>query len=214
MTKPYVIIDAGHGGKDPGASGNGIIEKEFTLKISLYQAERFRQLGVPFALTRENDTFLDSTPRANLVKNSGAKYCISNHINAGGGEGVETIHSIHARPDLAKAIADSLSAAGQKFRRVFSRQGKSGDYYYMHRQTGAVSTVIVEYGFVDNAADAERVKANWQAYAEAAVAGFCSFAGIPYKPPAADPVPDELPKVGNLVNVVINGQQIAGGVYH
>ena len=229
VEKPLLIIDAGHGGSDPGATGNGIIEKEYTLKISLYQYERFRQLGIPVKLTRDKDITLDPAPRANLVKNSGAKYCISNHINAGGGEGVETIHSIHAKPDMAKAIADAIVAAGQKFRRVFSRKNDKGqDYYYMHRLTGAVSTVIVEYGFVDNPACAARVKENWKAYAEAAIKGFCQFAGLPYTPldtapaptpePVNEPVPvpapapaDGLPKITGAARVIVNDVEIGAG---
>src|SRR5690606_30149190 len=99
------------------------------LMISLYQFERFKQLGVPVAITRTTDTFIDSTPRANLVKNSGAKYCISNHINAGGGEGVETIHSISNDGKLATAIAHAIRDAGQKFRRVFCRDNAKGSDY-------------------------------------------------------------------------------------
>lgn len=213
MAQPLVILDAGHGGKDPGAIGNGIIEKEYALKISLYQNKRLQQLGVPVALTRDSDRTLQATPRANLVRNSGAKYCISNHLNAGGGEGVEAIHSIHARPDMAQAIAGAIAAAGQKFRRVFSRANDRGtDYYYMHRQTGAVQTVIVEYGFVDHPACAARIKANWQAYAEAAIKGFCGFAGLAYAPPESKAAEtDGLPKIGGQVRVIVNDQEIGMG---
>lgn len=194
--KPLLIIDPGHGGTDPGASGNGIIEKEMTLAISLYQYERFKQLGVPVALTRDSDVSLDSTPRANLVKNSGAKYCISNHINAApaaAAAGAEIIHSIYNDGKLAKAFAQALAAAGQTLRptATYDRKNESGggDYYYMHRQTGNVATNIVEYGFCSNAADAARLQANWKKYAEAVVKSYCEFTGRKYTAPVVpDPV--------------------------
>src|SRR5690606_25627687 len=93
---PFLIIDPGHGGKDPGASGNGIIEKNMILDISLYQYKRFKELGIKVALTRDADVTIDSTPRANIVSYSKAKYCISNHINAAAAtsaKGAEIIHS-------------------------------------------------------------------------------------------------------------------------
>lgn len=200
MAKPVLIIDAGHGGTDSGASGNGIIEKDYTLKISLYQYARFKELGVPVSLTRDNDRSLDSVQRTNIVKDSGAKYCISNHINAATAEdaqGVETIHSIHSDGKLAHALAYAVRDAGQPFRRIFCREdtdkktvnGKvvevpnGADYYFMHRLTGSASTVIVEYGFLSNAADASRIKDNWKTYAEAVVRALCSFIGHAYTKP-------------------------------
>lgn len=47
-----IVIDPGHGGDDPGASGNGIIEKDLTLDISKYMFNRFKELGIPVAITR------------------------------------------------------------------------------------------------------------------------------------------------------------------
>lgn len=191
--KPELVIDPGHGGADPGASGNGIVEKHMTLDISLYQFKRAKELGIPVALTRDSDITLDSNTRAALVKNSGAKYCLSNHINSAAATtaaGVETIHSIYSDGKLATAIAIAIMDAGQTFRRVFSRtNANGGDYYYMHRLTGTVSTVISEYGFCSNAADAARLKANWQAYAEAALRAYCQFTGRRYTPPKAPEQP-------------------------
>src|SRR5690606_32134964 len=156
--KPILVIDPGHGGKDPGGGSTANWkEKDFVLQISLYQYERFKHLGVPVTLTRDKDVYLSPSERAKIVRDSGAKYCISNHINAAGNasaRGVETIHSIYSDGKLAKQIYDAIVAVGMPGRRVFSRSidnNKKVDYYFMHRDTGSVSTVIVEYGFATNA---------------------------------------------------------------
>lgn len=85
-----IVIDAGHGGDDPGASGNGIIEKDLTLKISQYMYDRFRDLGIPVKMTRTTDETISPTERVKRVLdaygNSNDVIVISNHINAGGAE--------------------------------------------------------------------------------------------------------------------------------
>lgn len=85
-----IVIDAGHGGSDPGASGNGIIEKEYTLKISKYIYNRLKQLGFDVKMTRVDDETLSPNERVNRVLNafgnSSDVIVVSNHINAGGGE--------------------------------------------------------------------------------------------------------------------------------
>ena len=86
-----VVIDAGHGGTDPGASGNGIIEKDLTLEISNYMYERLKNLGIPVKITRTTDETLSPTERVERVLdaygNNPNVIVVSNHINAGGGEG-------------------------------------------------------------------------------------------------------------------------------
>lgn len=83
--------DTCHGGADPGAIGNGITEKDYTLKISQYMYDRFKELGIPVVMTRDTDITLTPTERANKAKTAFGNYkdvlVISNHINAGGGEG-------------------------------------------------------------------------------------------------------------------------------
>jgi len=180
-----LIFDPGHGGKDPGGGSNKyFMEKDKVLKISLYQEKRFKELGIDVIMTRTTDKYIDSTPRANLLKNSGAKYCISNHINAGGGEGAETIHSIYSEGKLATKILLELKNEGQKIRRAFSKKNNSGtDWYYMHRLTGSVETIIVEYGIADNVDDTKRIRKNWKRYAEVVVKAFCEHIGYKYVAP-------------------------------
>ncbi|MBQ3021627.1 MAG: N-acetylmuramoyl-L-alanine amidase [Bacilli bacterium] len=85
-----VVIDPGHGGEDSGALGNGIIEKDLTLSISKYMYDRFKELGIPVALTRDSDSTLTSDNRPNVALskfgNGENVILISNHINAGGGD--------------------------------------------------------------------------------------------------------------------------------
>lgn len=181
-----IIIDVGHGGTDTGAIGFGVREKDWNLRISLYQYNRLKELGANVAITRTSDVTLDSVPRTNKIKN---KYdvCISNHWNAfnGSARGIETIHSIFGGKDFATSIANALvKATGLSLRRVFSRKNNSGtDYYFMHRLTGETRTVIIEYGFLDNVTDHDWYKndSNFYKAAEAVIEVICKEIGITYK---------------------------------
>lgn len=77
-----------HGGDDPGASGNGIVEKNLTLEISKYMYDRFKELGIPVYITRDSDETLSPTERINRILNAFGNsknvIVVSNHINAGG----------------------------------------------------------------------------------------------------------------------------------
>ena len=85
-----VVIDPGHGGDDPGATGNNKYEKDYTLKISKYMYDRLKELGVPVTLTRDTDETLTPTNRVNKILsaygNDPNVIVISNHLNAGGAE--------------------------------------------------------------------------------------------------------------------------------
>ncbi|WP_163538331.1 N-acetylmuramoyl-L-alanine amidase [Gracilibacillus sp. YIM 98692] len=166
-----ICIDPGHGGKDHGGGSNDQFkEKEMVLQISKEQKKHFERNGITVVLTRSNDEYLDSYERTLRVKRSQANYCISNHINAFNGKanGAETIHSIATNGKLAEGILKTLVNEGASYRRFFSKSGKSGkDYYFMHRMTGHVKTIIVEYGFADNKEDTDKIINDWKKYAEA-----------------------------------------------
>lgn len=85
-----VVVDAGHGGKDGGATANGILEKEYTLKISKYINNRLKELGIDSSLTRDSDITLEPADRVkkalSLYGSGSDVILLSNHINAGGGD--------------------------------------------------------------------------------------------------------------------------------
>jgi N-acetylmuramoyl-L-alanine amidase len=82
------LKDAGHGGTDSGSIGNDQYEKDYSLKISKYMYDRFKELGIPVYITRDSDTSLTPTERVNKVLNAFGNdsnvIVISNHLNAGG----------------------------------------------------------------------------------------------------------------------------------
>ena len=82
-----VVIDPGHGGSDPGTSANGIVEKDYNLKISQYMKRRLDELGIENNITRNSDIAIDTSERPKRVQsffgNSSDVIVISNYINAG-----------------------------------------------------------------------------------------------------------------------------------
>lgn len=185
-----VIIDPGHGGTDSGATGNNLLEKDYNLLISKYMYDRFKQLGVPVAITRESDTTLSPSDRVNTILNkfgnSSDVILISNHVNSGGGEGSEVIYALKNRDTLAKRILENIGATGQTTRKYYQRRlpsDTSKDYYFIHRNTGNLEPLIVEYGFIDNSKDVEFLKENYKELAEAVIAAVANYIGVPYTPP-------------------------------
>ena len=185
-----VIIDPGHGGTDAGATGNNLLEKDYNLLISKYMYDRFKELGVPVAITRESDTTLSPSDRVNTILNkfgnSSDVILISNHVNSGGGEGAEVIYALRNRDTLARRILENIGAAGQETRKYYQRRlpsDTSKDYYFIHRNTGNLEPLIVEYGFIDDTKDVEFLKENYKELAEAVIAAVANYIGVPYTPP-------------------------------
>ena len=91
-----IVIDPGHGGSDPGATGNDIIEKDMNLAISMYMNDRFYELNIPHAITRTTDETLNQTDRVTRIKSffgdEVGVILISNHVNAGGGDDMNVVN--------------------------------------------------------------------------------------------------------------------------
>ncbi|WP_181185995.1 N-acetylmuramoyl-L-alanine amidase [Alkalicoccus urumqiensis] len=153
-----IVIDAGHGAKDPGARANGLVEKELALDISL-EAERILEAaGADVIMTRTTDEFLELTQRADIANDEFADAFISVHLNAfnGTAKGSETFwHGASSGPNsekLAHAIQDAMVAKlGTHYRRVAEQN------FSVIRRSSMPSTLI-EFAFLDNAEDAAIVK--------------------------------------------------------
>ena len=152
--------------------------------------DRFKQLGIPVAITRDSDTTLSPTDRVNTILNkfgnSSDAILISNHVNSGGGEGAEVIYALRNKDTLARRILENIGATGQETRKYYQRRlpsDTSKDYYFIHRNTGNLEPLIVEYGFIDNTKDVEFLKENYKELAEAVISAVANYIGVPYTPP-------------------------------
>lgn len=119
MGKKVIVIDPGHGGSDPGAVGNGLVEKEITLRIAQNMEQYLSKYNAEVILTRKTDIYVSLSDRANIANKLKADYFISIHVNAGGGSGFETYIHISKNPYTVKLqrtvhnrIIDYLSTMG------------------------------------------------------------------------------------------------------
>jgi N-acetylmuramoyl-L-alanine amidase len=81
-TKPLVVLDPGHGGKDPGAVANGLKEKDINLAISKYLSAELQKRGYTVLLTRQDDRYLRLQERTDFANRHKADAFISVHVNA------------------------------------------------------------------------------------------------------------------------------------
>lgn len=191
MALKGIVIDPGHGGTDPGAVSNGLKEKDFTLRISKYMYDRLKELGVPVRLTRDSDVTLTPKERVNKVQSffgdSKDVVVVSNHLNAGGGDGAEVIYALRNNSTLSKKILNELEKEGQNVRKYYQQRLPSNpikDYYFMQRNTPNNETITVEYGFIDSPKDdAEQIEKNYKNYVEAVIRALADYKEFKYTPP-------------------------------
>ncbi|MCM3005288.1 N-acetylmuramoyl-L-alanine amidase family protein [Priestia koreensis] len=183
-----VMLDPGHGGKDSGAVGNSLKEKEIVLAISQY-AKRFLETqyqGVEVRLTRADDRFIPLNERAQLANNWGADVFVSIHINAGGGSGFETFRSKSAN-DLTVTLQNTLHNEILKSMNTVSPikdRGRQQANFLVLRQT-AMPAVLTENLFIDSGdsrqlKDQAFLKATGEAHAKA-IAAFLKLKAVPSK---------------------------------
>ena len=220
MNNYRIVIDPGHGGEDPGASGNGIIEKNLTLEISRYMYDRFKELGIPVYITRTTDETISPTERVNRILNAFGNnknvIVVSNHINAGGGDGAEVIYALRNKSTLANKILNSLAKSGQNIREAYQRRlpsNTSKDYYFIHRNTGNTEPVLVEYGFLDSKGDdVEQLKNNAEKYANAVVDAILDYIGYGTGTNYTVQKGDSLWSIANKFNVSVESLKTANNL--
>lgn len=184
-----VAIDAAAGGTNNGATGNGLIEKDYTLLISKYINDRLNSLGIENFLVRTGDETLSDEQRVNIIKN---KYgtgnniiVISNRLNSGNSNGAEIMYPLRSNSRLASSIAGNLENAGGTVLKYYQLRDSTNtalDEDYLIRNTANNQTIAIDYGYVGNASDANFLKNNYEALGEAVVKSIADFAGVTYTP--------------------------------
>lgn len=155
-----IVLDAGHGGKDPGAiSPNGNKEKDINLAITLKLNERLNSLGYKTILTRDYDTFIDLYERSNIANINNADAFISIHSNAIADKNISGLQVLYC-PANESAVkeADNFPLADMIHKEVLAQTGAvdrgiiKRPKLVVLRET-KMPAVLVEVGFITNSAE-------------------------------------------------------------
>ena len=151
-----VIIDPGHGGKDPGAIGiGGLQEKDVILPISIRVAQILQQNGVQAVLTRNKDYFVSLKGRVDMAERGNADLFVSIHANSVGlsrpdVSGLEVYYyssGYNLAQSVRKAILNTVNVRDRRVRKA---------RFYVLRKT-SMPAILVETGYVTGREDAAKL---------------------------------------------------------
>ena len=171
----HIVLDPGHGGDEPGASGpNGLVEKELNLAVAQLTAQALREAGATVVLTRETDMRLTLAYRAGIVLGLVPMAFVSIHHNAAPDgpspiPGTDAYYQV-ASPEsrrLAGLLVEEIRAALTPFGVAWESDANNGakarvqasdpslDFYGVLRRTVGIPSALSEAGYLSNPAEAE-----------------------------------------------------------
>lgn len=173
--KHVVMIDAGHGGYDPGAiTSQGIYEKEINLQIAKKVRDLLVPSGITILLTRDQDEdYVPDSVRGKITKKqidlnyriakaveASADVFVSIHVNstvAGNSSGAETFY--HFSSEEGKKLASYIQQELVKIAGMHRRVAKPGDFYII--KYTSMPAVIVEVGYLSNVTERKKLQQSW-----------------------------------------------------
>ncbi len=167
--KPCVVIDAGHGGADPGkVSISGALEKDINLKIAKLLKQFLQAEGIEVIMTREGEGGLyeegasnkkvqDMKHRLEIIESSGAELVVSIHQNSYHEEYVKGAQVFYyATSEKSKMLAETLQEQLKELDPDNKREAKKNDSYFLLKKTSK-PIAIVECGFLSNREEAAKL---------------------------------------------------------
>lgn len=174
-----IVIDAGHGGKDPGTSSNKMTESKITLNVAKRVEARLKRAGAKVLMTRSNDSYLTLEQRTNFAKNNYAESFVSIHVNSASpaAKGTEIYYDSSTNPNAAesKRLATKIHNNIVKTANMADRGVRDQRFYVVRNNN--VAAVLVELGFLSNAEDFKKLTSDTYAelYAEAIYQGLVQY---------------------------------------
>lgn len=170
VNQKSIIVDAGHGGWDPGKVVENVNEKDVNLKISNKLLAYLEQGGCIVTPSRTDDNALDDSKRGDLKErvklseNDNADMLISIHQNyfpKASVKGAQVFY--YKNSEESKLLAEKIQERLKELDGTNTRIAKANGEYYLLKQT-KVPAVIVECGFLSNASENEKLRdENYQA---------------------------------------------------
>jgi N-acetylmuramoyl-L-alanine amidase len=175
-----IVVDAGHGGKDPGTSGAGTTEKVIVLEVAKLLKEKLTKAGANVIMTRETDVYPTLEERVNIAKNSYAEMFVSIHVNSAASKsakGAEVFYdtSQNENGEESKKLAQFIQQEIVKQAGMVDRGVRDNALYVLRNNN--ITSVLVELGFISNSDDAKKLTSSkyQQIYAEAIYQGIVKY---------------------------------------
>ena len=169
-----VVIDAGHGGKDPGSVWKPLIEKTLCLDVAKRLEKSLKARGFKTVMTRADDTFVELSDRAAMANKHAGSVFVSIHFNANVAR-TPRGYEVHYRSDNGKMLAEIIVESMKKTVNARNRGVSYEDYKVLRETTG--TSVLIECGFISNKAEAEECN-SWkhrQSIADGIAAGVAAM---------------------------------------
>ena len=199
-----VMLDAGHGGNDPGATGGGLREKDINLYVSLKVRDILEKAGVTVFMSRTTDTTLSLPARTKEANQKKADILLSIHVNAAANtsaKGYETFH--YPGSSKGKALATAVHKEVIDAKIYNSNRGVKSANFHMLRESN-MPAALVEFAFISNAQDRVLLTNKKDEFAEALAKGLLNYLGVK---PNVDKIVDEV--MPTITDSNIMGKSIA-----
>ena len=180
---PLIVLDAGHGGKDGGASGpSGIQEAGINLEVAKLVESGLREAGFAVKMTRRNDDALGTDKRADMqarrdiMREDGVSAVVSIHMNKFGDSSIKGPMAFYMKGSKeGEALATQVITAVCETIGHPKRPANPGDYFVLRESIAPA--VIIECGFLSNASDEDRLQdpAHQKKLAAGIVAGVAAY---------------------------------------
>lgn len=162
LTGWRIVVDAGHGGRDPGGIGvGGVIEKDIALNSALKLKANLEKEGATVIMTRSDDTFVELAERAEIANRLRADLFISIHANIGGTEsagGIETWYQAgEERGRLSGLLAEAVNRNMVVQSKAVDRGARADQRGLRVLRSTNMPAVLLELGFMSNGAEAKRL---------------------------------------------------------
>lgn len=148
-----IIMDAGHGGRDPGANYGGRVEKDDNLAMTLAVGRRLEERGFDVVYTREEDIYQAPFQKATIANELGGDLFVSIHRNSSGTpnqyQGVETL--VYSSGGLPERVAENVNARLEQA--GYINLGIEERPRLVVLNSTQMPAVLIEVGFINSDAD-------------------------------------------------------------
>ncbi|MED1672581.1 N-acetylmuramoyl-L-alanine amidase [Pallidibacillus thermolactis] len=159
--KQIIAVDAGHGGRDPGAIGNGLVEKEINLDVAKRLKADLEANGYQVVMTRSDDTYVELQKRVDIAKQKNADIFVSIHTNSftsSSAKGSESYYYDDPNKANTKESKQLATFIQNRIVEALDTSDRGVKHQNLHvLRENSLPSVLVELAFITNEDDAAKL---------------------------------------------------------